>query len=218
MRPHWLTISAVRNSDNVITHYVGVYTDMTVRSVMEEQVRQVAFLDPLTLLPNRRLLNDRLSQAMAASARSGLHGAVMFVDLDNFKTLNDTQGHDVGDLLLIEVAGRLRSCVREMDTVARFGGDEFVLMISELDTDEEKSLIEAGIIAEKIRATLERPHALGVRHPGQAEATVEHQCTASIGVALFINCAVSQADVLKSADCAMYQAKEAGRNRVRFYR
>ena len=194
-----------------------VFRDVTERKLMEEQVRHLAFYDALTNLPNRRLLNDRLSQAMASSKRSGCHGAIMFLDLDNFKPLNDLHGHAVGDLLLIEVADRLRSCVREMDTVARFGGDEFVVMISELDADKAESVAQAGVIAEKILASLYRTYLLDIEHPGAARTCIEHHCTASIGVALFIDHEASQEEILKWADTAMFQAKEAGRNTIRFH-
>jgi diguanylate cyclase (GGDEF)-like protein len=184
---------------------------------MEEQVRQLAFYDPLTQLPNRRLLSDRLNQAMAASKRSACYGAVMFLDLDNFKLLNDTQGHVVGDLLLVEAAKRLKSCVREMDTVARFGGDEFVLMISELDADKTESTVQVGVIAEKIFSALSQPFVLNTSSEREPETTIEHRCSASVGVALFVNQEASQDDILKWADAAMYRAKEAGRNLVRFH-
>ena len=191
--------------------------DITERKQMEDQVRQLAFHDTLTELPNRRLLSDRLSQSLAASKRHGLYGALMFLDLDNFKSLNDTHGHKVGDLLLIEAANRLKNCVREMDTVARFGGDEFVVMISELDVDKLKSTAQAGSIAEKLSAALAMPYVLKVQHEGKAETTVEHSCTASIGVALFSKDDATQEDILKWADMAMYQAKEASCNLIRFY-
>ena len=142
----------------------------------------------------------------------------MFPDLDNFKSLNDTHGHEAGDLLLIEVANRLKHCVRETDTVARFGGDEFVVMIGELTLDSSESAAQAGIIAEKIRAALAEPYVLQVRREGTAAATVEHSCTASIGVALFGEHDAGQDDILKWADTAMYQAKEAGRDLIRFHR
>ncbi|MDP2155533.1 MAG: GGDEF domain-containing protein, partial [Sulfuricella sp.] len=187
------------------------------RKQMEDQVRQLAFYDTLTKLPNRRLLNDRLIQAMAASKRSGCYGAVMFLDLDNFKPLNDTHGHAVGDLLLIEVADRLKSCVREMDTVARFGGDEFVVMLSDLNADKDESTSQAEIVAEKIRIALSEPYLLIIKHEGKADTTVEHHCAASIGVALFFNHEASQDEILKWADTAMYQAKEAGGNQIEFY-
>lgn len=192
--------------------------DISERKQMEEQVRQLAFYDSLTGLPNRRLLNDRMAQSMAASKRSGNHGAVLFVDLDNFKPLNDMHGHAVGDLLLIEVAHRLTGCVREADTVARFGGDEFVVMLGELVEDKAKSTLQSGIIAEKIRAALAEPYLLKFRNADNAETIIEHRCAASIGVTLFIDHQASVEDILKHADRAMYQAKVEGRNAIRFYK
>ena len=180
-------------------------------------IRQQALHDTLTKLPNRRLLNDRLRQAMAAGKRSACHSALAFLDLDNFKPLNDAHGHEVGDLLLIEVADRLMTCVRETDTVARFGGDEFVILLSELSVDRNESDLQAGIVAEKIRIALSRPYRLTIRHEGAPEKTVEHQCTASVGVCVFLGQAESEDRILKKADSAMYQAKENGRNLVRFY-
>jgi len=190
--------------------------NITERKQMEHQVRQLALYDTLTKLPNRRLLNDRLSQTMAASKRGSCYGALMFLDLDNFKSLNDTHGHGIGDLVLIEAAHRLKSCVREIDTVARFGGDEFVVILSDLNADKAESTSQAEMAAEKIRVTLSGPYLLTIKHEGKAETTVEHHCTVSIGVALFINHEASQDDILKWADTAMYQAKEAGRNLIRF--
>ena len=195
----------------------GIALDITEHKEMEEQVREQSLHDALTKLPNRRLLNDRLSQAMATSKRSACYGALLFLDLDNFKPLNDSHGHEVGDLLLIEVANRLKSCVRRSDTVARFGGDEFVVIISELSTDKAESSAQAEIVAEKIRSSLARPYLMTIKKPGGAETTVEHNCTASIGMVLFINQEASQSDILKWADTAMYQAKEAGRNLIRIY-
>ena len=182
-----------------------------------EAVRQLAFYDPLTGLPNRRMLDDRLNQAMATSKRSGLFGALMFLDLDNFKPLNDTHGHGVGDLLLIEVARRLTGCVRGVDTVGRIGGDEFVVMLSELDADRALSTELAAAVAEKIRISLAAPYRLTVAQPGERDTTVEHRCTASIGVVVFVDHEASQTDLIKCADSAMYLAKESGRNAVRFH-
>lgn len=185
--------------------------DITERKQMEAQVRELAFYDALTKLPNRRLLNDRLSQAMSASQRSGRYCALLFLDLDNFKPLNDTHGHVVGDLLLIEVANRLKNCVREIDTVARFGGDEFVVILNDLDMNKAESASQAEIVAEKIRTSLSAPYSLAIKQEGKAETTIEHHCTASVGMALFINHEESQDDILKLADTAMYQAKGAKR-------
>jgi diguanylate cyclase (GGDEF)-like protein len=139
----------------------------------------------------------------------------MFLDLDNFKPLNDAYGHDVGDLLLIQVADRLKGCVREMDTVARFGGDEFVVMQILLDIDEAESISQAEIIAEKLRTTLAEPYILNFAHAGDEDISVKHLCTASIGVALFNHHELTQGGILRRADMAMYQAKHAGGNQVR---
>jgi diguanylate cyclase (GGDEF)-like protein len=195
----------------------GVNFDITERTQLHDQVRQLAFHDTLTQLPNRRLLMDRLSLTMAASKRSGNYAALMMLDLDNFKPLNDAHGHHAGDLLLVEVAKRLTECVRETDTVARVGGDEFVVMLGELDADKVESARQAAEVAEKIRVSLALPYQLTLNEEGQAGMEVQHRCTASIGVALFLNHETSQADVMRWADSAMYRAKEAGRNAIRFY-
>ena len=214
----WTEISSTpeRDAQGTITGYHHICRNITERKRIEEQVRQLAFHDPLTQLPNRRLLSDRLNQALATCRRNGCHGALLFLDLDNFKSLNDTQGHAVGDLLLIEAARRLKNCVREMDTVARFGGDEFVVMLSALSPDRLESLAQAGLIAEKIRAALAEPYRLPVEPSGvDGSATVEHRCSASIGVALFIDQPAQ--DLLRWADAAMYRAKAAGPNLIRFH-
>lgn len=212
-----MEVRCVRGPDGSPETVVIMVQDITERKQMEEQVRQLAFHDALTNLPNRRLLNDRLSQAMAAGKRSGHFGALMFIDLDNFKPLNDSHGHGVGDLLLIEVARRIDSRVREADTVSRFGGDEFVVLLSELGAERSESARQAGTVAEHIRTILAQPYVLKLKREGEAETIVEHRCTASIGIALFIKHESSAEDVLKWADTAMYQAKEAGRNSVRFF-
>lgn len=197
---------------------LGVTRNISERKKAEEQIRYLAFYDSLTGLPNRRLLLDRLGQVRSASKRSGRYAALMFIDLDNFKPLNDRHGHDVGDLLLMDVAHRIGSCVREADTVARFGGDEFIVMLGELSADREASALQAGVVAEKIRVSLSRPYVLTLPDDnGEGAHTVEHHCTASIGVVLFINHEASQDDLVRWADMAMYRAKEAGRNRVHFF-
>ena len=191
-----------------IIGYHGITREVTRRKLLEAQVNLLAFRDTLTHLPNRRLLEDRLTQAMSSSNRSNCYGALLFLDMDNFKPLNDTHGHSVGDLLLIEVANRLKACVREADTVARFGGDEFVVLLCDLSGDKRDATAQAGRIAEKIRISLSTPYLLSL--------TIEHHCTASIGVALFKGREASEEHVIDSADSAMYQAKEHGRNTIRF--
>ncbi|MBI5922571.1 MAG: diguanylate cyclase [Betaproteobacteria bacterium] len=195
----------------------SIVHDVTERQHRENQVLHQALYDELTNLPNRRLLSDRLSQTMAANRRNGFYGALMFLDLDNFKPLNDKHGHEVGDMLLVEAAERLRNCVREMDTVARFGGDEFVVMVSELYPDKEESAAQARLIAEKIRSRISETYRLSVVREGDTPAMIEHHCTTSIGVVLFINHEASQDEIINRADKAMYQAKQAGRNSIRFY-
>lgn len=187
------------------------------RIQMADEVLHLAFHDELTKLPNRRVLNDRMRQAMLSSKRSACFGALMFLDLDNFKHLNDTCGHAVGDMLLMEVARRLKNCVRETDTVARFGGDEFLVMLSQLSTDRAASIQQALGLAEKIRLSLAQPHQMTVQGEGTSAVSMAHVCTSSIGLALFINDETSHNDVLKWADTAMYQAKKAGRNRVHLH-
>lgn len=187
------------------------------RKQMEERLRHMAFYDTLTNLPNRRLLDDRLKQAMAARKRSGRHGAVMFLDLDNFKLLNDAHGHEVGDLLLIAAAARMNGCVRETDTVARFGGDEFVVLVGDLGTDGAGSRSQAEVVAGKIRTALSLPYVIKIPHDGSIETTIEYQCTASIGLALFSDQPADLNDILKWADAAMYKAKEAGGNLTRVH-
>ncbi|MFA6921854.1 MAG: diguanylate cyclase [Gallionella sp.] len=180
----------------------------------ENRYRHLADYDVLTKLPNRRLLADRLGAAQATSQRSGCFGALMLLDLDNFKPLNDQHGHDMGDLLLLEVADRLKKCVREVDTVARIGGDEFVVVLTELDQDRQKSNEQAHQIAEKIRTSLSAPYELPQLKDG---SHVTHHCSASIGVALFAGHEYTQAAIFKCADTAMYQAKNTGRNQIRFH-
>ena len=215
--PEQLAIQALRDSQGTNQGYIALFTDISERKALEVQLHQMAYFDALTSLPNRRMLGDRLGQTMAASKRSGLYGALMFLDLDNFKPLNDTHGHEVGDLLLVEVARRLTECLREMDTVARFGGDEFVVMLSELDADKTLSTEQAAGVAEKIRASLAEPYFLTMAQPGKESKAVAHHCSASMGVVLFVNHECSPAEIIKRADAAMYQAKDAGRNAIRFY-
>ncbi len=192
---------------------LGSVQDVTQTRMMEEQVRQLAFIDPLTALPNRRLLLDRLEQALAANQRSESFAALVYLDLDNFKPLNDQHGHGAGDLLLVEVARRLRSCVRAVDTVSRIGGDEFVVLLGDLAADRTQATEQANKLAEKICTSLAQTYHL----PGQNELeSIQHQCSASIGVVLIEPQHKSVEGLLKWADAAMYVSKNEGRNRVTF--
>jgi len=207
----------IKNANNQPMHVVVVSHDITERKKIDEKIRSLAFYDALTDLPNRRMLSDRLGQAMASSKRSEKYGALLFLDLDNFKPLNDQYGHNIGDLLLIEVAHRITSCVREIDTVARFGGDEFVVMLSPLLTGKVESTQQAEIVAEKIRVALAEPYKINIKSEDNSTHIIEHHCTASIGVVLFFDHEASEDDIIKWADMAMYRSKEDGRNRIRFY-
>jgi len=206
--PKWMTITAVNDEDGKVTNYVAIFSDITERKRNEEEIRNMAFYDALTQLPNRRLFLDRLRSALAASTRSGDYGALLFIDLDRFKVLNDTLGHDYGDLLLIEVAERIRACVREIDTVARLGGDEFVVVVEGIGGNQEDASYRAGLVAEKIRESLSHAYQLKEH---------QHYSSPSIGVEMFHDGSASMDELIKHADVAMYQAKNAGRNTVRFY-
>lgn len=205
------------NNEGVVTKIMGITEDITERKKVEKRINELAYSDSLTRLPNRRLLHKQLNQAVVTSSSSGLYGALMFLDLDNFKPLNDTHGHKLGDQLLIEVARRIKSCVRKVDTVARIGGDEFVVMLSALDADVELATNYVRGVAEKIRIILARPYLLHRVEEGSADTTVEHNCSASIGIKLFLKDDISGEDILKFADTAMYRAKGAGRNTIIFY-
>ena len=182
--------------------------DITGRKAAEEQVHYMAYFDPLTGLPNRRLLTDRLQQVLAGSARTGLNAAVLFIDLDQFKTLNDSRGHEVGDQLLVETARRLQACVRSQDTVARLGGDEFVVVLHNLSTDTVEAAAQVRALGDKMLCQLRQPYLVG----GQ-----EHHVTASVGATMLDPDQASVEDLLKQADLAMYRAKDEGRNTLRFF-
>ena len=204
----WLTMTAVTGDDETVSHYVGTLTDVTQRKAAEEQIKQLAYYDPLTRLPNRRLLLDRLRRRIASGSRSPRQGALFFIDLDNFKTLNDSMGHDVGDVLLRQVGERLLASVRETDTVARLGGDEFVVMLDDLGDAGEVAAKQAKKIGEKILAYLNQPYRL---------VGMEHHSTPSIGITLFSGADQTVEQLLKQSDFAMYQAKAAGRNGLCFF-
>ncbi|MDD5384762.1 MAG: EAL domain-containing protein [Gallionella sp.] len=206
--PKWMTVTAVKNERQETTQYVAIFSDITARKRTEEEIRNLAFYDALTKLPNRRLFIDRFHAALPVSARHNNYGALLFIDMDKFKTLNDTLGHDYGDLLLVEVAARIKSCVREMDTVARLGGDEFVVLIEEVSGDRDEASRKVGLVAEKIREALARPYRLKEH---------EHHSSPSIGISLYRGNEETVDALLKRADLAMYQAKSSGRNAVRFF-
>ncbi|MES2159610.1 MAG: EAL domain-containing protein [Pseudomonadota bacterium] len=207
--PEHLSITAVRDNGGEITNYVAALTDITLSKAANDEIRSLAFYDPLTRLPNRRLLLDRLRQVLAASSQHDRYCALMFIDLDNFKILNDTLGHNVGDMLLSQVAGRLQSSLRKGDTVARLGGDEFVVLVEGLSTGALEAAAEVESLGAKILVALNRPYELGTHHC---------RSTPSIGATLFHNGEPPLPDdLLMQADIAMYQAKQAGRNGMRFF-
>jgi len=206
--PEKITITAVKDLTGTVTNYVCTLNDITLRKKAEQEIQDLAYYDPLTQLPNRRLMIDRIHHAMAASTRSGNEGALLFLDLDHFKTLNDTLGHDMGDILLQQVAERLRSCVREGDTISRFGGDEFVVLLEGLSTRRIEAAEQAENIANKILSSVNKPYQLASHH---------YTSSTSIGVTLFDAQQPKVEELLKQADIAMYQAKNDGRNALRFF-
>ena len=206
--PVWLTIKAVPDHDGTITHYVGTSLEISNLIEAESKIFNLAFYDPLTNLPNRRLLMDRLRHTLAASIRTKHKRALLFIDLDQFKVLNDTLGHAVGDQLLQDIANRLTTCVREGDTVARLGGDEFVVILNDLDAKPEDAADQARTVGRKILAAARVPCRIS-----NHEMTI----TLSIGITLFGGQRVDIDELMKQADIAMYRAKTDGRNRLRFF-
>ncbi len=214
--PQYLTVSPVIGPDGRVSNYVGTFTDITDRIAAADKIERLAFYDSLTLLPNRRLMMDRLERALSTCTRSTRNGALMLIDMDNFKTLNDTLGHDVGDQFLVEVAARIKRCIREGDTASRMGGDEFVVILEHLDRDEQAA-VQATAVAIKIQTMLNLPYLLQIGGSRADQRERSHQCTSSIGITLFRDQSVSIEELVKRADTAMYQAKEAGRNTFRFF-
>lgn len=206
----WFELSVSRKPvvEGVAPQFIVISRDITASRVAAAEIEHLAFYDPLTGLPNRRLLMERLKQALASSEQRAHEGALLFIDLDNFKTLNDTLGHEMGDKLLLQVASRLTGCMRKTDTVARLGGDEFVVILEDLGPRASDAAAKAAILSEKVLSTLNQPYLL--EHN-------EHSSTVSVGVTLFSSAGNSPDDLVKQADIAMYQAKAAGRNAVRFY-
>jgi len=194
-----------------------MFSDISLQKQQQLRLEQLALHDSLTQLPNRQKLSERLALAMATSQRSGLYGALLMLDLDNFKPLNDEHGHAAGDQLLIDVAHRLTHCVREIDTVARLGGDEFVILLEALSEDQENAKQYALQIAEKIRVSVGQPYVIKNGDLNDTLKALSHTCTASIGVTLFLGKSLTQVQLLNQADAGMYAAKSAGRDRVYFF-
>jgi len=206
--PEWLTVTAIRDEAGSISHYIATMKDLSEQKASEEAIRQLALYDPLTSLPNRRLLLDRLRQAMSVGARNALYGALLFIDLDHFKTLNDTLGHSCGDELLKQVAQRLSGCIRQSDTVARLGGDEFVIMLVELSSDPVSAAERTKIVVNSIIEKFKESFAINAD---------QLHTTPSIGATLFVGHRESIDDLLIQADLAMYKAKSDGRNGYCFF-
>ncbi|MDD2776283.1 MAG: EAL domain-containing protein [Gallionella sp.] len=202
-----LNITAIYSSEQRVTHYVGSFSDITQNKEAEAEIHRLAYYDSLTKLPNRRLLQDRLDQAIIATARSGMYGAMFFIDIDHFKALNDSRGHDVGDLLLVDVAQRLLDGVRENDTVARQGGDEFVVLMETLGKTADETALLAASLGDKLRMALAAPFNL---------RGYEYHCKTSIGIGLF-DAQSTVEELFKHADLALYQAKTSGRDRLHFF-
>ena len=199
------------NEEGEIYALCGISIDITERKKMEDEIKNLAFYDTLTKLPNRRLINDRLDQAIEFSAREGKCGALLFLDLDNFKPLNDLHGHNIGDLLLIEAARRIEINLRAIDTVGRFGGDEYIIILNTLSQDKDSALKDANNVALKIAKALNEPYVLVSK-----EKEIMHHCSVSIGIALFCE-RIESETIMKWADMAMYEAKDAGKNKIYFY-
>lgn len=208
MFPEHLTITAVCAPDGSVTHYVGTFIDITASKAAAAEIEQLAFYDSLTGLPNRRLLLDRLEHVLASRSPNHCYGALMFIDMDNFKTLNDTLGHDIGDLLLQQVAGRLQSCLSPADTVARLGGDEFVVLLENLSHTQLEAAAQADARGESMLLAMNQPYLL---------SSHEYHLTSSIGITVFADSGVAAQTLFKQADIAMYQAKKSGRNTLRFF-
>lgn len=196
---------------------VGICHDITELKQAEEKIRELAFYDPLTQLPNRRLLLDRLKMMIARCQRSRRYSALLFIDLDHFKDINDTQGHSLGDELLKAVASRIQGKLRKIDTAARLGGDEFVVIIGEISSDKVVTARVAEEIAEKLRSELSKPYKLNNPIERIIREPIQHYCSASIGISLFPEGSEEENEVLRQADMAMYQSKASGRNTIRFF-
>jgi diguanylate cyclase (GGDEF)-like protein/PAS domain S-box-containing protein len=206
--PKWTHITAVKDANGQLTEYVGTFTDITVRKQSEDKIHNLAFYDALTGFPNRRLLQDRLHQVVVHNERTHDSGALLVINLDNFKALNDSKGHERGDLLLQQAGARILGCTREGDTVARIGGDEFVVLLTDLNREDESALAQARLLAQKLLDALSQSYPL---------AGYAHRCTASIGITLLGARRDSEEDLMRQADIALHQAKLIGKNTIQFF-
>lgn len=206
--PEWCSITAVTDTEGQVTNYIVAFSDISRHKQAEAEIHSLAFYDPLTKLPNRRLMLERLSYMLNSSMRQHHHGAILFIDIDNFKTLNNIKGHDLGDLMLIEVANRLKGCVRIDDTVAGLGGDEFIAILEGLGAEHAQAVAQVETVVRKILIALNQPYFLRGH---------EYHSSASIGINLFSDKKVAVEELLKHADTAMHQAKASGRNSFRFF-
>lgn len=211
--PEQLTITAIKDCNEIITNYIAIFNDITERKLQERETKMAAYHDALTNLPNRRLLLDRLARVILTNNRSQKHAALIFLDMDRFKELNDNFGHDTGDRFLQQIASRLEACVRETDTLSRFGGDEFVILLTELSHEPDQALVEAKNLADKIRTRLAEPYHFEILEGGKQQLV--HHSSASLGLVVFSDHRDNPETLLKQADLAMYEAKSQGGNKIR---
>jgi len=206
--PEHITITAIKDSKGILTHFLANFSDITLRKAAQKQIQEMAYRDPLTRLANRHLLQENTLKAIEKNHQEQVYGALVFIDLDNFKQLNDTFGHDAGDMLLIQVATRLQDCTRQGDTVSRLGGDEFLILLEDLGNDQERARAQTNSVALKILSYLNKPFAL---------AQGNYRVGASIGISLFGKIKQEPDELIKQADMAMYESKEKGRNQISFF-
>ena len=212
-----LSISPIFNNQGEICNFITMIRDISEQKKIDNRAKKLAFFDQLTNLPNRNLCIDRLNQALIQSKRSALYGALLFIDVDNLKFVNDQYGHEVGDLLLIEFAKRISNGLRAKDTSSRFGGDEFVVILNEFTNNYSETACQISDIVKKIQARLSSKYIFTITHPAQGGNLIEFESSASIGVSLFLGNQIKSNAIIKRADMAMYEAKKMGGNQVRFY-
>ena len=212
-----LSISPIFNKRKDICNFIITMRDISDRIKIDDKTKKLAFFDQLTNLPNRNLCLDRLNQALVQSKRSALYGALLFIDIDNLKFINDQYGHEAGDLLLTEFAKRISNGLRARDTASRFGGDEFVVILNEFTNNYSETACQVSDIAKKILARLSSKYIFTITHPTLGDNLIQFESSASIGATLFLGNQIKSSNIIKRADMAMYEAKKMGGNQVRFY-